>query len=99
MSSHGLIKNKEAQMSKETAITYVLLDEYGFERFNHHFTYRSFPSPLYGNFRIDKSEHGVWQIRAYGEFFVREVETIKQVANFYKGICDLKLKKPKIKKQ
>lgn len=75
-------------------ISFELLDEYGFSRFNSHFTYRCFPAPLYGNFRIDLNERGEWIICAW-EFYLRQVETMEQVANFYKGICDLELEKTK----
>jgi len=43
-------------------ITFDALDALGFEKWNECFTYRSFPAPLYGTYRIDKDDEGKWRI-------------------------------------
>jgi hypothetical protein len=82
-------------------ITNDKLTEAGFSPpFNRHFTYRCFPAPLYGNWRIDfrsKEKYpntipnDCWYIylcTGENDFTLRYVETMEQVFNFYKGICD-----------
>lgn len=84
-------------------ITFDKLDFIGFTTFNQHFTYRCFPAPLYGNWRIDfRTEKNTprtfptncWYIylcTGESNFTLRYVETMEQVNNFYKGICDKQL--------
>lgn len=74
-----------------TPITFESLKAAGFDRWNDLFTYWSFPEPLYGCFRIDYLPKDGWHIiaaNASDELSVRNVESMEQVANFYKGICD-----------
>ena len=74
-----------------TPITFERLEKAGFDRWNELFTYRTFPHPLNGNFRVDyKPDHG-WSVFYTGGSYacvLRNVEFMEQVANFYKGICD-----------
>ena len=61
------------------------------------FTYRCFPSPLNGHFRIDYYGDNTnvfpkgWKIfvtSGDADYYLREVATMEQINNFYHGICD-----------
>ena len=78
-----------------TPITFERLKEAGFTKFNNLFTYMSFPEPLVGNYRIDYFDDTTttrtvgWKIYSgYDDLWLRNVQFMEQVANFYKGICD-----------
>ena len=78
-----------------TPITFERLEKAGFSGFNCHFTYMCFPEPLHGEFRIDYYDESSsvrpvgWKIESgYTGLWLRNVEFMEQVANFYKGICD-----------
>lgn len=84
-----------------TPITRERLLRCGFEPFNEHFTYLSFPLPLAGTFRIDyrdsKKEPNVsqsdcWYIYdGYTDRVMKHPESMEQVVSFYHGICDKEL--------